>query len=96
MSPGELDVDDARVAELVVEVGLGQPAEHRGTEVEVVFGHRVVVHVVVITVSVVIGAGVVGLAVLGGLGPLLGAPAHGDGVHGVELGLATVASGDQG
>jgi hypothetical protein len=95
MNPGELDVDGARVAELVVEVGLGQPAEHRGTEVEVVFGHRVV-HVVVITVSVVVGAGVVGLAVLGGSGPLLGAPAPGDGVHGVELGLATVASGDQG
>ena len=48
----------------------------------------------VITVSVVVGAGVVGLAVLGGSGPLLGALAHDDGVHGVELGLATVASGD--
>jgi hypothetical protein len=91
MSPGELDVDDARVAELVVEVGLGQPPEHRGTEVEAVF-----VHAVVITVSVVAGAGVVGLAVLGGSGPLLGAPAHGNGVHGIELGLVTVASGDQG
>jgi hypothetical protein len=95
MNPGELDVDDARVAELVVEAGLGQPAEHRGTEVEVVFGHRVV-HVVVITVFVVVGAGIVGLAVLGGSGPLLGAPAPGDGVHGVELGLAIMASGDQG
>ena len=93
MNPGELDVDDARVAELVVGAGIGQPTEHRGTEVEVVFGYRVV-HVVVITVSVVVGAGVVGLAVLGGSGPLLGALAHGDGVHGVELGLATVASGD--
>jgi hypothetical protein len=96
MSPGELDVDDARVVELVVEVGLGQPPEHRGTEVEAVFGPGVVVHAVVITVSVVVGAGVVGLAVLGGSGPLLGALAHGDGVHGVELGLVTVASGDQG
>jgi hypothetical protein len=26
MNPGELDVDDARVAELVVEAGLGQPS----------------------------------------------------------------------
>jgi hypothetical protein len=43
--PGELDVDDARVAELVVEAGLGQPAERRAAEVEVVLGHRVVVHV---------------------------------------------------
>ena len=91
MSPSELDVDDARVAELVVEAGLGQPAEHRGTKVKVVFGHQVVVHVVVITVSVVVEAGVVGLTVLGGSGPMLGAPAHG-----VELGFATVASGDQG
>jgi hypothetical protein len=95
MNPGELDVDDARVAELVVGAGIGQPTEHRGTEVEVVFGYRVV-HVVVITVSVVVGAGVVGLAVLDGSGPLLGAPSPGDGVHGVELGLSTVASGDQG
>jgi hypothetical protein len=43
--PGELDVDDAGVAELVVEAGLGQPAERSAAEVEVVLGHRVVVHV---------------------------------------------------
>jgi hypothetical protein len=30
------------------------------------------------------------------LGPSARAPAHGDGVRGVELGLAAVASGDQG
>jgi hypothetical protein len=45
MNPSELDVDDARGAELVVEAGLGQPAEHRVIEVEVALGHRVVVHV---------------------------------------------------
>jgi hypothetical protein len=45
MNPGELNVDDARGAELVVEARLGQPAEHRVTEVEVALGHRVIVHV---------------------------------------------------
>ena len=43
--PLELDVDDAGVAELVVAAGLGHGAEGRAAEVEVVFGHRVVVHV---------------------------------------------------
>ena len=33
------------MAELVVEAGLGHPAERRAAEVEVVLGHRVVVHV---------------------------------------------------
>ena len=43
--PLELDVDDAGVAELVVAAGLGHGAEGRAAEVEVVLGHRVVVHV---------------------------------------------------
>jgi hypothetical protein len=43
--PPELDVDDAGVAELVVEAGLGEAAEGGPAEVEVVLGHRVVVHV---------------------------------------------------
>ncbi|BAH94993.1 Os10g0555651 [Oryza sativa Japonica Group] len=41
----ELDVDDARVAELVVEPRLGHGAERRAAQVEVVPGHGVVVHV---------------------------------------------------
>jgi hypothetical protein len=43
--PPELDVDDAGVAELVVEAGLGEAAERGAAKVEVVLGHRVVVHV---------------------------------------------------
>jgi len=43
--PPELDVDDARVPELVVQPGLGHGAERRAAQVEVVLGHRVVVHV---------------------------------------------------
>jgi hypothetical protein len=43
--PPELDVDDAGVAELVVEPRPGHGAERRAAEVEVVLGHRVVVHV---------------------------------------------------
>jgi len=43
--PPELEVDDAAVAELVLEAGHGHGAERRAAEVEVVLGHRVVVHV---------------------------------------------------
>ena len=43
--PPELHVDDAGVAELVVEAVLGHGPERRATEVEVVPGHGVVVHV---------------------------------------------------
>jgi hypothetical protein len=43
--PPELDVDDAGVAELVVEARPRQGAERGAAEVEVVLGHRVVVHV---------------------------------------------------
>jgi hypothetical protein len=43
--PLELDVDDAGVAELVVAAGLGHGAERGATEVKVVLGDRVVVHV---------------------------------------------------
>jgi mannose-6-phosphate isomerase-like protein (cupin superfamily) len=43
--PPELHVDDAGMAELVVETGLGHGAERGAAEVQVVPGHRVVVHV---------------------------------------------------
>jgi hypothetical protein len=43
--PPELHVDDPGVAELVVEAVVGHGAERRAAEVEVVLGHRVVVHV---------------------------------------------------
>jgi hypothetical protein len=43
--PAELHVDDAGVAELVIEALIGHGAERRAAEVEVVSGDRVVVHV---------------------------------------------------
>jgi hypothetical protein len=43
--PLELDVDDAGVAELIPAAWLGHGAEGRAAQVEVVLGHRVVVHV---------------------------------------------------
>ena len=43
--PPELHVDDPGVAELVVEAVGGHGAERRAAEVEVVLGHRVIVHV---------------------------------------------------
>jgi len=43
--PPELDVDDARVPELVVEPGPRHGPERRAAQVEVVPRHRVVVHV---------------------------------------------------
>jgi hypothetical protein len=43
--PPELDVDDSGMPELVVAFFLGHGAERRAAEVEVVGGHRVVVHV---------------------------------------------------
>jgi hypothetical protein len=43
--PAELHVDDAGVAEFVIETPVGHGAKRRAAEVEVVSGDRVVVHV---------------------------------------------------